>query len=78
MLHVNPKMFDRIDELEVDLQARRERAVIERWAGEIDGIDLTLALLRSKREEAQRLARRPTIHLGIPTTRSNTPPEGSL
>lgn len=29
MLHVNPEMLGRIDELEADLLARRERAVAE-------------------------------------------------
>jgi hypothetical protein len=39
------KMLGRIDELEADLLARRERAVTENWAGETEGIDLTLDFL---------------------------------
>lgn len=34
--------------------AIRERAVAEDWRGEIDGLDLTLTFLRSKREQARR------------------------
>lgn len=70
MLHINPKMIDRLDELETDLLARRERAEQEQWLGEIEGIDLTLAFLRAKREDTQRRLRRPSIDLGIPTLRT--------
>jgi hypothetical protein len=42
MLHVNPKMLARLDELEADLLNRRARAEAEGWIGEIEGIDLTL------------------------------------
>jgi hypothetical protein len=66
MLHVNPKMLARLDELETDLLARRERAETEGWAGEIEGIDLTLTFLRTKRDDAQRRAQRPIVELGIP------------
>ena len=66
MLQVNPKMIDRLDELEHDLLTRRQRAEDENWRGEIEGLDLTLKFLRTKREEAHRLARRPLIQLGIP------------
>jgi hypothetical protein len=64
-------MLGRIDELEADLLARRERAVTENWAGEIEAIDLTLNFLRVKREEAHRVARRPIINLGLPSARPN-------
>jgi len=60
MLSVNPKMLPRLDELETDLITRRERAVDEGWHGEIEGIDLTLTFLRSKRVQAQ--ARRCSGH----------------
>ncbi|MFE0055264.1 tyrosine-type recombinase/integrase [Streptomyces sp. NPDC059003] len=69
MLHVNPKMLARLDELEKDLLARRVRAEREGWAGEIEGLNLTLALLHSKRDESQRMARRPAVDLGIPARR---------
>jgi hypothetical protein len=41
----------------------------EGWIGEIEGIDLTLTLLRGKRDEAQRLTKRGTVDLGFPTIR---------
>ncbi|MFD6799251.1 hypothetical protein [Streptomyces cyaneofuscatus] len=67
MLHVNPKMLPRLAELEADLLDRRDRAEAEGWIGEIEGIDLTLTFLRAKRDEAQRRAQRPAVHLGNPT-----------
>ncbi|MFC4463850.1 tyrosine-type recombinase/integrase [Streptomyces xiangluensis] len=75
MLHINPKMLDRLEELEADLLARLRRAQDERWIGEVEGINLTLTFLRSKREETQRRARRPAVDLGIPKPRdtSSTP-----
>ena len=57
MLHVDAKMIRRLDEIEGDLAKRRERANDE---GEIEGIDLTLSFLRTKREEAARIHRRTT------------------
>jgi hypothetical protein len=72
MLHVNPKMLARLDELEKNLLARRDWAEREGWAGEIEGLNLTLALLRSKRDESQRMARRPAVDLGIPKLRPRT------
>lgn len=69
MLHVSPKMMARLDELEEDLLNRRQRAVSEGWAGEIEGLDLTLTFLRDKREETRRRTKRPTVDLGIPTAR---------
>ena len=76
MLHVNPKMLARLDELETDLLDRRTHAETEGWAGEIDGIDMTLTFLRAKRDDTQRRPRRPSVDLGIlrparlPTCRS--------
>ncbi|MFK0121329.1 hypothetical protein ACIQR3_36470, partial [Streptomyces sp. NPDC090994] len=69
MLHVNPKMLVRLTELEADLLQRRAQAKAEGWIGEIEGIDLTLTFLRAKRDETQRRAQRPTLHLGIPARR---------
>jgi hypothetical protein len=68
MLHVDPGMLPRLCELEEDLVARRRRAVAEGWLGEIEGIDLTLRLLREKQAGAARLTRR-TVELGIPGLR---------
>jgi site-specific recombinase XerC len=56
MLHVEPRMILRLDELEADLIARRDRAEAEGWKGEIDGLELTLGHLRDKRGRAARLA----------------------
>lgn len=69
MLSINPKMLPRLDELEEDLLARRCRAVDEGWRGEIEGLDLTLTFLRSKRTQTQRMARLGApgqIDLGMP------------
>ncbi|MFJ3819594.1 recombinase [Streptomyces nodosus] len=66
MLSVDPKMLPRLDELEEDLLARRQCAVAEDWRGEIQGLDLTLTFLRSKREQARRLQRIRPVSLGMP------------
>jgi hypothetical protein len=55
MLHVEPRMILRLDELEADLIARRERAEKEGWKGEVDGLELTLGHLRDKRGRAMRM-----------------------
>jgi site-specific recombinase XerD len=68
MLSINPKMLPRLDELEADLLARRERAIAEGWQGEVEGLTLTLTFLRSKRQRtqhAQAMASGP-VHLGMP------------
>ncbi|MBF6102380.1 tyrosine-type recombinase/integrase [Nocardia cyriacigeorgica] len=57
MLSINPKMLARLDEIETDLLDRRARAEREQWHGEIEGIDMTLAFLRQKRTETERLVR---------------------
>lgn len=58
-------MISRLTDIETDLEQRRQRAHEEGWLGEIEGIDLTLTLLRSKRDEASRLSIRNTA-LGTP------------
>jgi hypothetical protein len=79
-LHVSPKMISRPDGLEADLITRRARARTEGWAGEIEGLDLTLQLLRAKRDDTHRPTQRPTVDLGIPPSarkpndESDTPP----
>jgi len=75
MLSVNPKMLPRLDEIEEDLLARRKRAVTEGWQGEIEGIDLTLNFLRSKREQTSRFQRVGAVDLGIPHPRPPLTPE---
>ncbi|MFI2348175.1 recombinase [Streptomyces sp. NPDC019443] len=69
MLHINPKMLDRLEELEADLHARLRRAQDERWIGEVERINLTLTFLRAKREETRRRARRAAVDLGTPQPR---------
>lgn len=66
MLQVNPKMLPRLDELEADLRARRERAQQEGWLGEIDGLDLTLSYVRQKRDDGRRLVRAGPVEIGMP------------
>lgn len=74
MLTLNPKMLPRLDELEDDLRARRKQAVNEGWQGEVDGLDLTLTFLRSKRNQARRTLQvaggQGTTDLGMPTVRT--------
>lgn len=72
MLRGNPKMLSRLDDLEADLLSRRSRALIEGWAGEIEGLDLTLQLLRTKREDSRRRPLRPLVDLGLPGLRAKT------
>ncbi|MFF4466465.1 recombinase [Streptomyces mirabilis] len=67
MLSINPRMLPRLDELEADLLARRQRAIDEGWRGEVEGLDLTLRFLRSKRAQAHRAAATRTVDLGMPT-----------
>ncbi|WP_258038756.1 tyrosine-type recombinase/integrase [Streptomyces sp. SM12] len=73
MLSIDPTMIPRLDELEQDLLARRERATAEDWQGEIEGLDLTLTFLRSKREQA-RIQRQGTVSLGFPAVPHRDPP----
>jgi hypothetical protein len=70
MLSIDPKMLPRLDELEQDLLTRRHRALEEGWRGEIEGLDLTLTFLRSKKARTQRntlLGTPVQIDLGMPT-----------
>ncbi|WP_406416640.1 recombinase [Streptomyces sp. NBC_00873] len=61
-------MIIRLEEIEQDLLGRRERAEQEGWKGEIEGIDLTLQLLRQKHADATRFARRASqVPLGMPS-----------
>lgn len=66
MLSINPKMLPRLDELEADHLARRQRATDEGWRGEVEGLDLTLRFLRSKRAQAHRAAGMDRVDLGMP------------
>jgi hypothetical protein len=67
MLSINPKMLPRLDELEADLLARRQRAIDEGWRGVVEGLDLTLRFLRSKRAQAHRAAATGRVDLGMPS-----------
>ena len=71
MLHVDPKMIDRLDEIHTDLLARRAHAESQGWLGELEGIDLTLRFLSDRRAETVRLAQRSqstVTVLGMPMT----------
>jgi hypothetical protein len=59
-------MLPRLNELEADLIDPRARAIEASWLGEIEGIELTLRLLREKQSAAARLARRDPVSLGMP------------
>ncbi|MBD0321896.1 MAG: recombinase [Aldersonia sp.] len=64
-------MLPRLVELERDLRDRRRRAEYEGWAGETEGVDLTLRLLAEKKTAvapASR-ARSSAALLGMPATR---------
>lgn len=66
MLHVEPQMIARLDDLESDLIVRRERAEAEGWQGEIEGLEVTLDHLRLKREKARRMNPSGPVDLPIP------------
>ncbi len=70
MLHVHPEVLPRLDVIEADLHARRDRAHGEGWLGEIEGIDLTLSHLQAKRRQAVRLVEARAVPLGLPTVRT--------
>lgn len=70
MLHVEPQMVDRLDEIETDLVARRQRAESEGWRGEIEGIEVTLEHLRAKRERTQRIGPMGPVVLPTPVVRT--------
>ncbi len=76
MLHVEPQMVPRMDEIEADLLARQERAVAEGWHGEIEGIEVTLDHLRSKRERVTRLRPVGPVALPSPVLRPTDEPRG--
>ncbi len=65
-------MLHRLDDLEADLIARRQRADDEGWQGEIEGIELTLGFLRGKRRDVTGRFNR-THDLGIPIPAAPTP-----
>ncbi|MDH2426433.1 hypothetical protein [Sphaerisporangium sp. TRM90804] len=61
------KMLSRVEELEGDLQQRRDRAVAEGWLGEVKGVELTLRF-RDKQRQARRLSKMTTeVDLVMPT-----------
>ena len=64
MLHVDPAMLTRLDELETDLVDRRARAQREGWLGEVDGVDVTLRSLQQKRDQTRRADRVTALTLG--------------
>jgi hypothetical protein len=81
MLRINPATLPRLAELETDLETGRDRASAEGWLGEIEGIDLTLRLLREKQATAERIsadsATGGVIDLGMPSIAARPTPMGS-
>jgi hypothetical protein len=77
MLSINPKMLPRLDELEADLLTRRQRAIDEGWRGEVEGLDLTLRFLGSKRAQAHRAAVAGRVDLGMPALSRHRPGHGA-
>lgn len=69
MLHVDPAMIGRLDEIREDLVLRRKKAQNEGWLGELEGIDLTRRFLDEKIADARRIATSPITSLGMPSTR---------
>jgi hypothetical protein len=67
MLSVNPTMLPRLDELEDDPVARRQHALTQGWKGDVEGVELTLTFLRSKRAQVHRSQQLPPVNLGIPS-----------
>lgn len=67
MLHIDPAMRERLEEIHTDLLARRAQAEAEGWLGELEGIDLTLRFLQDKQAQAQRPAGLTTVDLGLPS-----------
>jgi integrase len=72
MLHVEPQMIPRLDEIEADFNARRDHAESEGWRGEIEGIEVTLDHLRSKRDRAQRISPTAPVTLPMPMIRDSS------
>jgi molecular chaperone GrpE (heat shock protein) len=72
MLHVEPQMLPRLDEIEADLKARQDRAESEGWRGEIEGIEVTLDHLRSKRDRVQRIGPTRAVTLPMPVVRDQS------
>jgi hypothetical protein len=65
-------MLPRLDELAADLVQRRSHAADNGWKGEIEGIDLTLTFLRSKRTQTHR-----AVSLGMPTLPNQSTQQGA-
>ncbi|MEU5306596.1 recombinase [Streptomyces noursei] len=71
-------MLPRLAEIEKELILRRKRAEKEQWLGEIEGVDLTLAFVRTKQADTARLTLRPRRpgHPKRPTPEQMTPRDG--
>jgi hypothetical protein len=65
-------MLPRLDEIEADLNARRDHAESEGWRGEIEGIDVTRDHLRFKRDRAQRISPTAPVTLPMPMIRDSS------
>ncbi|MFE3757564.1 hypothetical protein ACFXO9_24930 [Nocardia tengchongensis] len=68
MLHVDPTMVIRLDEIAEDLLFRRQHAETEGWLGEIEGLELTLPAARP--HVPLPMPGDPQAAVGMPTARA--------
>ena len=61
-------MVDRLDEIETDLVARRQRAESEGWRGEIEGIEVTLDISAPSAREPNASGQWGRLHFQRPSS----------
>ena len=67
LLRVDPAQRARLESIRDNLTARIGEAEREGWAGEAEGLKISLDAARQKLAQLDQLARRPaTVHLGMP------------
>jgi hypothetical protein len=71
MLRIDPAQRDRLEEIRDNLQARITEAEREGWAGEAEGLKVSLTAANNKLAQADLSAARraEAVHLGIPSYR---------
>ena len=71
MLRTDPALRHRLEEIRDNLQARITEAEREGWAGEAEGLKVSLAAANNKIAQADLSAARraEAVHLGIPSYR---------
>jgi hypothetical protein len=70
MLWPEPAQRDRLVEIRDNLTARIAEARREGWAGEVEGLQVSLAGAEEKLAQIDRRAGRPATGLGIPQVRT--------